>query len=111
MFDGALVGLGIDAVAGQLDRLGALFAIHLREDAVARRAAEGLERLFQPLALALIQTGASTEAIALLDYRLEEILRSWIDRNLSAEDDRLEAAHRADRLDLERLDNARLLSG
>jgi hypothetical protein len=106
----AFVRLGIDAVTGQLHRLVALFAIHLREDAVARRAAESLKRSLQPIALALVQIGASCEAIAFLDHHFEEVLVARIDRHLSAKHDRLQSLSLAYRLDLERLDNARLFS-
>ena len=49
----AVVRFGVDSVARQLDLVVALLAIHLREDAVARRAAEGLERSLEPFAFAL----------------------------------------------------------
>ena len=74
MLDGTFVRLGIDAVAGQLDLFVALLAVHLRKDAVARRAAERLERTLEPIALGIAQLGARREAIAFLDDRLEEVL-------------------------------------
>ena len=111
VLDRAFIRLRIDAVARQLDRLFALLAVHLRKDAVTRRAAEGLERPLQPIALALLQIAAVRETIAFLDHDLEEVLRARIDPHLSTKIDRLEPLRLADRLDLERLDNARLLSG